>query len=197
MATHRAPHRLDFVGADNRSGVRAATEHLVTRHAIRDLAYVAGPRRSPDSKQRFVGFSAALAAADLPVPETPEVHGGFTEAGGARAVEELLAGRRTPPRAIVFGNDEMAIGGLAALRRHRLRVPADVAVTGFDDIATGRHVRPALTTVRQPMRDIGEIAVRTLLDRLADPDARRVTAVLPTELVLRASCGCSTRGGSR
>ena len=69
--------------------------------------------------------------------------------------------RRTPPRAIVFGNDEMAIGGLAVLRRHKLRVPADVAVTGFDDIATGRHVRPALTTVRQPMRDIGEIAVRT------------------------------------
>ncbi len=91
----------------------------------------------------------------------------------------------------------MAIGGLAVLRRHKLRVPGDVAVTGFDDIATGRHVRPALTTVRQPMRDIGEIAVRTLLDRLADPDARRVTAVLPTELVVRASCGCSTRGGTR
>jgi LacI family transcriptional regulator len=91
----------------------------------------------------------------------------------------------------------MAIGGLAALRRHKLRVPHDVAVTGFDDIATGRHVRPALTTVRQPMRDIGEIAVRTLLDRLADPGSRRVTAVLPTELVVRTSCGCSTRGGTR
>ena len=92
----------------------------------------------------------------------------------------------------------MAIGGLGVLRRHKLRVPGDVAVTGFDDIATGRHVRPTLTTVRQPMRDIGETAVRTLLARLADRDAARHTAVLPTELVvLRASCGCSTRGGAQ
>jgi LacI family transcriptional regulator len=197
MATHQAPRRLDFVGADNRGGVRAATEHLVGTHRIRDLAFVAGPPRSPDSKERFVGFAGALADAGLAAPDAPAVHGGFTEAGGARAVEELLAGRRTPPRAVVFGNDEMAIGGLAALRRHKLRVPHDVAVTGFDDIATGRHVRPALTTVRQPMRDIGEIAVRTLLDRLADPASRRVTAVLPTELVVRTSCGCSTRGGTR
>lgn len=197
MATHQAPHRLDFVGADNRGGACAATEHLVGTHGARDLAFVAGPPRSPDSRQRFVGFTRALAQAGIAAPASPEVHGGFTEVGGARAVEELLAARQSPPRAIVFGNDEMAIGGLAVLRRHKLRVPADVAVTGFDDIATGRHVRPALTTVRQPMRDIGEIAVRTLLDRLADPEGRRVTAVLPTELVVRASCGCSTRGGAK
>jgi LacI family transcriptional regulator len=196
MATRQAPRRLDFVGADNRGGTRAATEHLLTAHRIRDLAFVAGPARSPDSKERFVGYAAALADAGLTAPSAPEVHGGFTETGGARAVEELLASRRTPPRAIVFGNDEMAIGGLGVLRRHRLRVPADVAVTGFDDIATGRHVRPSLTTVRQPIRDIGEIAVRTLLDRLADAAAPRVTAVLPTELVVRASCGCTTRGGN-
>ena len=195
MATHTAPHGLDLVGADNRGGAGAATEHLIARHGIRDVAFVAGPARSPDSKERFVGFSRVLAKAGLEAPSTPEVHGGFTEAGGARAVEELLASRLTPPRAIVFGNDEMAVGGLGVLRRRKLRIPADVAVTGFDDIATGRHVRPGLTTVRQPMRDIGEIAVRTLLDRLAEPGAPRHTAVLPTELVLRGSCGCSTRGG--
>jgi LacI family transcriptional regulator len=195
MATHSAPGGLDYVGADNRGGARVATEHLVQTHDVRDLAFVAGPVRSPDSKERFVGFARALADAGLEAPATPEVHGGFTEAGGARAVEELLATRRTPPRGIVFGNDEMAIGGLGVLRRHRLRMPGDVAVTGFDDIATGRHVRTTLTTVRQPMRDIGETAVRTLLDRLADRSAPRQTAVLPTSLVLRASCGCTPRGG--
>jgi LacI family transcriptional regulator len=196
MATHTAPRAIDFVGADNRGGAREATEHLLGTHRYRDLAFVAGPPRSPDSKERFVGFARALTAAGLTPPKAPEVHGGFTEDGGARAVEELLAGRRTPPRAIVFGNDEMAIGGLGVLRRHKLRVPGDVAVTGFDDIATGRHVRPTLTTVRQPMRDIGETAVRTLLGRLADRDTDRHTAVLPTELVVRGSCGCSTRGGT-
>lgn len=196
MATHTAPRGMDYVGADNRGGVRAATAHLLQRHAYRDIVFVAGPPRSPDSKERFVGFCRAMAEAGLDVPGAPAAHGGFTEDGGARAVEELLGQRATPPRAIVFGNDEMAIGALAALRRHKLRIPGDVAVTGFDDIASGRHLRPSLTTVRQPMRDIGETAVRALLDRLADRSAARRAAVLPTELVVRASCGCSTRGGT-
>ena len=76
----------------------------------------------------------------------------------------MLAGGRTP-RAIVCGNDEMAIGALIALRARRLRVPADVAVTGFDDIAAAHHLRPGLTTVRQPMRELGEQSVRVLLGR--------------------------------
>jgi LacI family transcriptional regulator len=195
MATHTAPHRLDFVGADNRGGARAISAHLASTHRYQDIAFVAGPSRSPDSRERFVGHRQALAAAGLEAPDSPEVRGDFTESGGAQALETLLAGRRTPPRAVVFGNDEMAIGGLSVLRRHKLRVPADVAVTGFDDIATARHVRPTLTTVRQPMRDIGETAVGTLLARLADRTAPRAITVLPTDLVLRASCGCSTRGG--
>jgi LacI family transcriptional regulator len=197
MATHTAPHGLDFVGADNRGGAAAITAHLISAHRIKDIAFVAGPRRSPDSRERFVGYRQALVAAGLQAPDSPEVHGDFTESGGAEALETLLAGRRTPPRAVVFGNDEMAIGGLAVLRRHKLRVAAEVAVTGFDDIATARHVRPTLTTVRQPMRDIGETAVGTLLARLADRSAPRQTTVLPTDLVLRTSCGCSTRGGSK
>ena len=197
MATHTAPHRLDYVGSDNRGGAHAVVTHLLTTHRFRDVAFVAGPARSPDSKERFVGYCHALTAAGLSAPGAPEVHGDFTEAGGALAVEQLLEARRTPPRAIVFGNDEMAIGGIGVLRRHRLRIPGDVAITGFDDIATARHIRPALTTVRQPMRDIGETAVRTLLDRLAERAAPRHTAVLPTELVLRASCGCTSRGGPR
>jgi LacI family transcriptional regulator len=198
LATHSARRRLDFVESDNRGGSSAVTEHLLVTHRHRDLAFVAGPPRSPDSRERFVGFCAALADAGVPAPNAPDAHGGFTEAGGASAVEELLARRRTPPRAIVFGNDEMAIGGLAVLRSRKLRIPGDVAVTGFDDIASARHVRPTLTTVRQPMRDLGETAVRTLLARLGDRDAPRQRVMLPTELVVRASCGCtSTRGGTR
>jgi LacI family transcriptional regulator len=194
MATHTAPHRLDFVGADNRGGTGAIASHLVTTHGFEDIAFVAGLRRSPDSRERFVGYRTALLAAGLEPPEAPEAHGDFTESGGAHAVEALLDARRTPPRAIVFGNDEMAIGGMSVLRRLKLRIPHDVAVTGFDDIATSRHVRPTLTTVRQPMRDIGETAVSTLLTRLGDRDGPRLTTVLPTELVVRTSCGCSEGG---
>jgi LacI family transcriptional regulator len=192
LAARRAPRRLDFVGADNRGGARQITQHLIDVHGYRDLAFVGGPAQSPDSIERFIGFGEALAAAGLPVPDSADGDGGFTEAGGERATQALLVGGRRP-RAVVFGNDEMAIGALSALRSLRLRVPGDIALTGFDDIAAGRHVRPALTTVRQPMRDLGEQAVRALLRRLADPQAPRQSLILPTELVVRRSCGCGAR----
>jgi LacI family transcriptional regulator len=190
LATKSSRRRLDTVGADNRGGMRDLTRHLVVDHGYRDTAFIAGPSRSPDSEERFAGYGEALAAAGLPVPANPDAHGGFTEAGGARAMRDLLDRRPVRPRAVVAGNDEMAIGALSVLRAARLRVPADVAVTGFDDIASARHVRPTLTTVRQPMRESGETAVRVLLDRLRGPNDPRRTVVLPTEVVRRSSCGC-------
>jgi LacI family transcriptional regulator len=189
----------DFVGADNCSGSRDVTAHLIGVHGYTDLAFLAGPPDSPDSGERFAGFCEALRQAGLPVPGEPATTGGFTEAGGRQAVTAMLAAGNEQgrvPRAIVCGNDEMAIGALIALRAGRLRVPADVAVSGFDDIAAAHHVRPALTTVRQPIRELGERSVRTLLDRIADPAAPRRSVVLPTETVIRRSCGCTTRASS-
>ena len=90
-------------------------------------------------------------------------------------MRDLIAGGRRP-RAIVCGNDEMALGALTALRAAKLRVPADVAVTGFDDIAAARRARPALSTVRQPMRELGERSVRLLLSRIAAGDAPRAVS---------------------
>jgi len=104
-------------------------------------------------------------------------------------VDRLLADRE-PPQAIVCGNDEMAVGALDVLTRLRLRVPGDVAITGFDDLSVARRMRPPLTTVAQPMREIGAAAVRAVLARLAEPAAARTAAVLPTRLAVRRSCGC-------
>jgi LacI family transcriptional regulator len=192
--------RLDSVGVDNRGGMRTLVEHLVGVHGHRDLVFLGGPRRSPDSLERFASFRNTLHAADLPCPAVPHAVGGFTQAGGARAVQELLA-HRDPPQAIVCGNDEMALGALSALAGLGLRVPGDVAVTGFDDLAIARHLRPPLTTVAQPMREIGAEAVRAVLRRIEEPLAPRQADVLPTELVVRRSCGCpagrSTRSTSR
>jgi LacI family transcriptional regulator len=192
LADHYAGDGPDFVGADNRSGSREVTTHLIRVHGHTDLAFLAGPPDSPDSGERFAGFCEALTQAGLLGPAMPTASGGFTEAGGRQAVAALLAEARVP-RAIVCGNDEMALGALTALRAARLRVPADVAVTGFDDIAAAHHVRPALTTVRQPMRELGEQSVRMLLARIADPAAPRQSVVLPTRTVIRRSCGCHTR----
>jgi LacI family transcriptional regulator len=192
LANHYVPGGPDFVGADNRSGCREITAHLIDVHGLTDLAFLAGPPDSPDSDERFAGFCEALRRAGLAAPDAPAATGGFTEAGGTQAVAALLAAERRP-RAIVCGNDEMAIGALSALRAARLRVPADVAVTGFDDIAAARHARPALSTVRQPMRELGEQSVRTLLTRISDPAAPMHSVVLPTEVVIRRSCGCHGR----
>ena len=192
FANHTTRPKHDIVGADNRGGTRQLVEHLIAVHGYTDIAYVGGPARSPDSVERFAGFRGAMGAAGLAVPRAPAADGGFTEHGGARAMRTLL-GAGAPPRAIVFGNDEMAIGALGVLHEARLRVPSNVAVTGFDDIASARHVRPALTTVYQPMRDLGERAVQVLFDRLRDPDARTRSIVLPTQTVIRRSCGCRMR----
>jgi LacI family transcriptional regulator len=182
----------DCVEADNRGGSRAMSSHLIDVHDYTDLIFVAGPPQSPDSDQRFAGFQEALRHAGLPAPHRPASRGDFTEAGGAAAVRALIADGRVP-RAIVCGNDEMALGALTALRAARLRVPGDVAVTGFDDISAGRHVRPALTTVRQPMRELGERSVRLLFERIADRDRKRQLVMLPTDVVVRRSCGCANR----
>jgi LacI family transcriptional regulator len=182
--------KRDYVGADNRGGMRELTAHLLSEHRFTRLAFVGGPARSPDSRERFAGFRVALKEAGLPAPDRPAADGGFTEAGGARAMRTLLASKN-PPQAVVFGNDEMAVGGLSALRAAGLWVPSGIAVTGFDDIGLSRHVQ--LTTVRQPMRDLGEQAVRLLLARVAEPASLRQSLVLPTQLVVRSSCGCPAR----
>lgn len=187
----RSRRTFDDVSVDNRGAMRVLADHLVAAHGYTDLAFVGGPPRSPDSIERFTGYQKALRSHDLPVPKAPDAYGGFTETGGRQAVAELL--KQRVPRAIVCGNDEMAIGAYAVLREAKLRVPADVAVTGFDDIASARHIRPALTTVHQPMRDVGEQAVEILLARIASRDARRRSLVLPTEPRFRRSCGCMGR----
>ena len=89
----------------------------------------------------------------------------------------------------------MNASGLATIRARGLRVPEDIAITGFDDIASARHVDPTLTTVSQPMRDMGVTAVSTLLKRIAEPETPRHTVTLPTSLVVRASCGCTDHSG--
>ncbi|SRR6266536_1618740 len=193
LAGGRRLKGTDYVGVDNVGGARAATQHLL-EHGFEDIAFMGGPANSPDARARFAGFREALAAAGLEAPDRPEVHGNFTERGGAAAMDELLRLRPRPPRAVVVGNDQMAVGAGAFLAETGLSVPEDVALTGFDDIQLARYVTPPLTTVRQPMRRLGEECVRLLLRRLDDPEAVPQTVELATELVVRQSCGCPADG---
>jgi LacI family transcriptional regulator len=189
LAGRRSVRGTDYIAADNESGAYAATGHLIEVHGYTDIVFLAGPRVSPDSWARFVGFRKAMRDAGLRVDERPSLRGNFGEEGGRRAIAKMVhAGRR--PRAIVAANDQMAVGALRALAEVDLAVPEQVAVTGFDDIQLARRVRPALTTVRQPMRDLGSQAVELLIRRVADTHHKTQALVLPTVLVVRASCGC-------
>ena len=117
--------------------------------------------------------------------------GQFNVQSGEEAGQSMLAQHGSAlPDAVVCGNDQMAIGVLQALTAAGIRVPWDMALVGFDDIYPGGLSEPPLTTVHQPMRLLGERACIRLLDRIARPGLRRRVEVLPTELVLRSSCGC-------
>lgn len=174
------------VTVDNRKGAYEAGEHLI-RSGYRKIAYLAGPNDSTDNAERFAGFKEAMESHGLEVTPKWYIQGGFTKQGGYRAVK-LLAAQHILPEAFFAGNDEMAMGAMEALTELGIRVPADVAVVGFDDIELAAYMRPPLTTVRQPMFDMGYTAA-TLLFRLLDGDRSVRSVVLDTELIVRESCG--------
>lgn len=184
---------LDHVEVANFDGELALTRHLIADHGLTRLAFAGSTEDSPDGEARFRGFQAAHLEAGLPVPERPDVRTGLTQAEGGQAVGRLLESAEELPQAVAFANDQMAVGALAELRKRGVRVPDDLAVVGFDGIPLGRLVTPALTTVRQPMRRLGEEAVELLVARLEDRDREPVSKVLPVSVMRRSSCGCPSR----
>jgi LacI family transcriptional regulator len=180
----------DVVDADNWSGTTALMRHMLERHEKKRLFYVDGPPEAPDGRERRRAFEEAVAR-HPGAAVTGCFEGRFAASSGQLAVRELLAmpGRELPD-AIICANDQMAIGAMRELQAAGVRVPADVAVTGFDDIRFGALFTPPLTTVRQSLRLLGERACSCLLERIADPALPRRVERLPTELIIRESCGC-------
>ncbi len=174
------------LGVDNTTGVRELTLHLIQRHQRRRIAFITGPNN--ESKRRLTGYREALVAAGLPYDESLVIQGDFTPRSGALAIG-LLFDQPGGCDAIVAGNDWMALGALDALSARGLRVPEDVALIGFDDIEQARFVTPALTTVRQPPRQLGIQAIRRVL-AMAEGDEDKTPLLLATATVIRQSCGC-------
>lgn len=180
----------DSLRAENRgAAVRLAT-HLI-EHGRRRLLFVGDPEPSPDLRERYEGFLEAhelvgLAPADDALRVEAREHEGARIA--PHLVEQVRAGAVD---ALVCGNDELAVSLISALSRSGVRVPDDVAVVGWDDIMTARYLTPSLTTVRQPVGDLGRLAALRLHQRLDGKAAENVDDILPTRIVLRRSCGCT------
>ena len=178
---------IEAIAAENVNGARLLTEHLF-EHGRTNLRFVGDPETAPDLLERYEGFASAhrergLAPAD-PVPAE------FRERDGSAVAQRLLAGDFTAD-ALVCGNDEIALAVMARLTDGGVAVPEDVAVVGWDDVMTSRYVRPGMTTVRQPVHELGVFAAERLHQRVDGAQPLPAPVVLPTELVLRGSCGCS------
>jgi LacI family transcriptional regulator len=189
VAGDPAEEAADVVTADNRSGSAALVRHLVEVHGRRRIFHIDGPPSAPDAKERRLALGEVIRV-HHGVALVGSHSGRFSVQSGEEAGEKLLADRAGLPDAIVCANDQMAIGVLQALARGGVRVPEELSVTGFDDIFPGSLFEPSLTTVHQPMRLLGERACARLLDRIAKPDLPPQVELLPTDLVLRKSCGC-------
>jgi len=172
------------------SNMEALTRHLLVDHGFRRLVFVGNPDGSPDVTSRWEAFLSAHRKARRKPPAEP-VRVGLQQSDGVIAARQLLD-QGTRPEAAVCANDETALGLMIGTLGRGLRVPHDLAITGFDDMPMASLVHPELTTVRQPVRELATTTARLLVDRLAEPAG---DIVLATELMLRGSCGCSDGGG--
>jgi LacI family transcriptional regulator len=178
---------FDSLSIDNYGGAYAMVEHLIAQGHER-IAFIEGAERNFDATERLRGYRASLTDSGVERRAEWEVRGDFTESGGFRAAAAIA--RLTPrPTAIFAANDSMAIGALSALREAGIGVPQEMAVTGFDDIPIARYMSPPLTSVHVAIGELGERAVRTLLQAIDEKSQHvKQRAVLPTMLVVRESC---------
>lgn len=177
------------LGVNNHGGAMAMVEHLVAS-GHRRIAFIAGPQDNFDAHERLRGYREALQRL-VPGAQEWVLPGDFDEASGHRAGRELLAASPRPD-AVFAANDMMALGCLFAFAQAGVRVPADIALAGFDDIPLARYVHPALTTIRVNIAELGARAARLLIAKVAG-EATNEPSVLTTELIVRESSGEASR----
>lgn len=174
------------VGATNWQGGYDATAYLVSL-GHRRIGLITGDLSLGCAVDRNAGYRAALRDCGLPDDPAFVVEGDFTQSAGYQKAKELLC-LHDPPSAIFAANDVMAFGVMEAARERGLRIPEDLSIVGFDDIPQANSLHPALTTVHQPLEEMGRVATQMLFGYLADPSRAEERIELPTQLVIRNSC---------
>jgi LacI family transcriptional regulator len=192
VGRHPTDDNLSYVDVDNTNAARNMVSYLI-RLGYERIATITGPRNMIAGADRLQGYLNALRERKVAHDADLIVESDFTEEGGYVAMQRLLP---FAPDAVFAASDAMAVGALRALRDAGKRVPDDIAVTGFDDVPFAARTDPPLTTVRQPIQPMGSVAAETLITMISHPDGQPHRVLLPTELIIRASCGSNLGKGS-
>lgn len=177
------PDRGNTVIMDEYDAARAVTDHLLAA-GHRRIAIIRGPRVHLVSMRRYNGYAAALGGKGLRIDPTLVVQGDFSRDSGRQQAAALFAAR---PTAIFSSNDEMAVGVIEAADARGISIPGDISLVGFDDNAVAKSCRPRLTTVRQPLEEMGETASQLLVERIRNPGKPNAHAQVPFQVIERDS----------
>ena len=180
---------IPSVTLDQEHGMGDAVRHLVKVHGIKRIAFIKGPEGHQEAERRFKAYLDVLS--ELGIDYNPELvaPGNFNLWAGPKAIATLVDERKVKFGAIVAANDEMALSAMEALKVRGIRVPEEVAVVGFDDREDAQSVIPSLTTVRQPIYEMGYKAAGLLLS-IIQGEEHPSSIVIPTKFIIRRSCGC-------
>ncbi len=181
------PSDFPYIDADSQQGIYAATRHLI-QLGHRNIGIVLPPLDIAFTPYRLMGYQRALLEANLPYEQANVTYGDLRRFGGQQAAHALLT-QRPQLTAIVACNDAMALGVMQAVESLGLRVGADIAVTGFDDISVAEYATPPLTTVRQPIQEIGQRLVEMLIHIIHRQPLEHPQTLLSPTLIVRQSCG--------
>ncbi|MFN8470979.1 MAG: LacI family DNA-binding transcriptional regulator [Anaerolineae bacterium] len=189
IGRHPFFHNVASVDVDNREGAREGVAHLI-KLGHRRIGCITGYLQMVAALERRDGYKQALLEAGIPIHPELIVNGDFSQESGYNRMRDLLA-LPVRPSAVFVSSDTMAVGALRAIHEAELDVPDDIAMVGFDDLPAASYANPPLTTVYQPIAQLGTAAVELLIDGFDDPQRRLVKERLPTHLVVRASCGAT------
>jgi LacI family transcriptional regulator len=184
--------RQDVAGTDSVRAANLPNAALLTAHLLghgrSHLVFVGDPDSSRDVAERYSGFRTAHIVADVPL-RRPPLRVPLVEGAGIQVADEILR-RRVKVDGLVCANDDVALAVVKRLKDNGAHLPDDLAVVGWDDVLAARYITPALTTVRAPIRDLGRLAAERLAARVGGVDPLGQAHVLPSQMVVRSSCGC-------
>ncbi len=186
LVDNESPYcNIDVIKVDNYRGGKIATEHLISLGHKR-IACITGPYIENPSYDRVKGYKDALIEHEICMDEELILAGNFDMASGVQCADVLFE-KKEKPTAIFACNDLMAVGVIQSAATHNLRVPEDLSVIGFDDITLAKHLVPPLTTIKQPLREIGEQALNCMMEIIEDPNKVCRTITLKVRLEKRES----------